>query len=101
MKYFNIQATFTQNTTIGEKEFKKASEDHLAYLNKGFDEGFILLSGPKANLEGGIIIMKGESLEAIENYIAGDPLKILDIQSYKITEFKLYDYQPMLKEWFD
>jgi uncharacterized protein YciI len=101
MKYFNIEATFTKNLSIGENEFKKASADHLAYLQKGFDEGFILLSGPKANFEGGFIIIKGQSWEEIENYIAGDPLKILDIQTYKITEFKLHDCQPMLKGWFD
>ena len=101
MKYFSIDATFTGNTSVSEDVFKKASADHLDYLQKGFDEGFILFSGPKTNKEGGTFVIKGESLQEIENYIAGDPLKIFDIQSYKITEFKLHDCQTIVKEWFD
>jgi uncharacterized protein YciI len=101
MKYFNIEGTFTGSTSTSEKEFQKAIEDHLAYLQKGFDEGFILFSGPKENEGGGFIIVKSQSLEEIENYVSNDPLKILNIQSYKITEFKLHDCQPMVKEWFD
>ena len=101
MKFFNVEATFTGNTSVSEEVFKKASADHLDYLQKGFDEGFILFSGPKTNKEGGNFVIKGESLEEIEKYIAGDPLKIYDIQSYKIIEFKLHDCQPMVREWFN
>ncbi|HEY8891706.1 MAG TPA: YciI family protein [Clostridium sp.] len=101
MKYFIVEGTFKENMSIKENELQKAIEEHLAFLQKGFDEGFILVSGPKVNVGGGIIIIKGQSLVDIENYLSKDPLKTLGIQEYKIVEFKLHDCQAMLKGWFD
>jgi uncharacterized protein YciI len=97
MKYFFVDGTFKEPISIGENELQKAIEEHLALLQKGFEEGFILVSGPKVNIGGGIIIIKGQSLVDIENYLSKDPLKILGVQEYKIVEFKLHDCQPMLK----
>lgn len=101
MKYFFVDGTFKESISIGENELQKAIEEHLALLQKGFDEGFILVSGPKVNIGGGVIIIKGQSLVDIENYLSKDPLKILGVQEYKIVEFKLHDCQPMLKGWFE
>lgn len=101
MKYFIVEGTFKEKIPLGQDELQKAIEDHLAFLQKGFDEGFILVSGPKVGVGGGIIIVKGQSLEEIENYISQDPLKISDVQEYKFLEFKLHSCQPMLNEWFE
>ena len=101
MKYFFVDGTFNEPMSIGENELQKAIEEHLALLQKGFEEGFILVSGPKVNTGGGVIIIKGQSLLDIENYFAKDPLKILGIQAYNIVEFKLHDCQAVLKGWFD
>lgn len=101
MKYFVVEGTFKESISIGENELQKAIEGHLALLQKGFEEGFILVSGPKVNVGGGIIIIKGQSLVDIENYFVKDPLKTLGVQDYRIVEFKVHDCQPMLKGWFE
>jgi uncharacterized protein YciI len=101
MKYFIVEGTFKESMSIGKNEFQKVIGEHHAFLQKGLDEGFILASGPKVNVGGGVIIIKGQSLVDIENYLSEDPLKISGIQEYKIVEFKLHDCQTMLKEWFD
>ena len=101
MKYFVVEGTFRENVPVEESEMQKAIQAHLAFLQKGFDEGFILVSGPKVDVGGGIIVIKGQSLQDVEDYFSKDPLQTSGIQEYKIVEFELYDCQAFLKEWFD
>ena len=101
MKYYVVEGTFINDIPVSENELQKAIEKHLTFLQKGFDDGTILVSGPKVDVGGGIIIIKGRSLEEVEAYLAEDPLEILGIQEYRIQEFKLHDCQPFLREWFD
>ena len=101
MKYFVVEGTFREIVPVEESEMQKAIQGHLAFLKKGFDEGFILVSGPKVDVGGGIIVIKGQSRQEIEDYFSKDPLQIAGIQDYKIVEFELYDCQAFLKEWFD
>ena len=75
MKYFMIESTFNNPLTVDESGLKKSIKDHVYYLQKGFNEGWILLSGPKASSAGGAILMKGSSLEEIEKYFSNDPMK--------------------------
>ncbi|MDZ5016937.1 hypothetical protein GNF72_17285 [Clostridium perfringens] len=51
--------------------------EHIAYSQKAIDAGVILVSGVKADMSGGISIMKAESLEAINAYLAADPLNLI------------------------
>jgi len=73
----------------------------LNHLQKGFDEGRILVSGPKIHTGGGIIFVEANSLDEVENYLSIDPLKVSNIQEYCIVEFKLHEYQPIVKGWFN
>lgn len=101
MKYFVIEGTFKSQIPLGEKELQRAIGDHLVYLQKGFDEGWILFSGPKEGVGGGIIISKANSFAEMEEYISDDPLKVLGVQDYHLVEFKKYKCQNIVKEWFD
>lgn len=105
MKFFFIEGT-PKNPAPGDQasfdqaSYDQAFQDHFKFLQQGYDAGYILFAGPKANGKGGLLIMKGESLEAVEGIIATDPLKIADIQEYRIVEFTLHNGQPMVKPWF-
>ena len=101
MKYYVVEGTFINDMPVSNDELQKAIEKHIAFLQKGFDDGTILVSGPKVGVGGGIIMMKARSLEEVKTYLSEDPLDILGIQEYRIIEFKLHDCQPFLKEWFD
>lgn len=101
MKYFSIVSTFRNPVAVDGETLKELIDEHKAYLQKGFDEGWILVSGPKSKGGGGIIFMKGESLKDAENYFSSDPLKKSGVQDYEIIEFELHDCQPMLKDWFE
>ena len=97
MKYYVLEGTFSKN--LPEKvELQKTIDAHLEYLKFGFDDGSILMSGPKAGTGGGIIVVKCND---IEKFCNDDPLVQAGIQEYRITEFKLYDCQNYLKNWFE
>ena len=99
MKYFMLEGTFKNPIPVEKAEFEKLIKEHLSFLQKGFEQGWILVSGPKANRNGGIIIVKGTSLEEIEKYFSADPFA--DVQEYHIVEFELHDCQEMVRNWFN
>lgn len=101
MKYFVIEGTSKKPSSLDKNTFDTVLQNHLDYLQKWFDSGSILLAAPKANNDGGFIIMKAVSLEEVEKFVSMDPLKKADVQEYRIVEFKLHDCQPVLKEWFN
>ena len=100
MKYFMIESTFRQPVPVSAVELQRLVEEHRRYLARGFTEGWILVSGPKAGSGGGVCLMKMSSLEEVQAYFAGDPMKVAGVQDYRIIEFKLHDCQPAVKEWF-
>lgn len=97
MKYYFLEGTFVDSPPIGE-EFQKAISDHLEYLKIGFDDGSVLLSGPKVGAGGGVIVVKCDD---IQKFCGDDPLVKAGIQQYRITEFTLHDCPDYLKQWFD
>ncbi len=47
MKYYMLEGSFAKELPE-QGVLQKAIQDHLAYLQIGFDDGSILVSGPKA-----------------------------------------------------
>ncbi|AFA49491.1 hypothetical protein Awo_c27380 [Acetobacterium woodii DSM 1030] len=97
MKYYVLEGTFVKNLP-DKSELQKAIDEHLEYLKKGFNDGSILVSGPKIETGGGIIVVKCED---INKFCSDDPLVKAGIQEYRISEFKLHDCQSYLKDWFE
>jgi len=96
-----IESVFNDPMPVDKNGLKKSINEHIDYLQKGFDEGWILVSGPKVSSNGGVILMKGSSKEEIEEYFSKDPMKIAGIQEYRIIEFKLHECQPEIIKWFE
>lgn len=100
MLYFMIEGTFYDPLPVEPDELQKLIKEHLAYLQKGFDEGWILFSGPKAYSGGGIILMKAESGKEVDDFLENDPFKQNGISEYRIVEFRFHDGQEGVKSWF-
>ncbi len=96
MKYYMLEGSFVGRLPE-QGELKKAIDAHLAYLQTGFQDGSVLVSGPKAGGGGGVIVLKSDD---IEKFCREDPLVQAGIQKYRITEFKLHRCQDSLKSWF-
>jgi uncharacterized protein YciI len=100
MLYFMIEGTFYDPLPVEPDELQKLIKEHLAYLQKGFEEGWILFSGPKAHSGGGIILMKAESRKEADNFLERDPFQKAGIQEYHMVEFRFHDGQEEVKSWF-
>jgi len=96
-KYYTLEGSFVENLPV-QGEMEKAIKAHLEYLDIGFKDGSVLVSGPKVGAGGGIIIVKCED---IEKFCNDDPLVKAGIQEYRITEFKLHKCQDFLTSWFE
>lgn len=97
MKYFIVEGTLKKQEKVDESIMK----EHMAYTQKAMDTGLILMSGLKADMSGGIFVMKSESIEKLEEYLSSEPFKVSGIQDYKVIEFSAHYFNQSPSKWFD
>ena len=100
MKYYTLEGTFVEGHPTGPA-LKAAIDAHHEYLKTYLDSGAILVSGPKAGGNGGIIIIKCDDNSDIHQFCKKDPFVKAGIQEYRITEFKKHDCQGIIQDWFE
>ena len=96
MKYFVVEGILNNSVEMGENTLK----EHIAYSQKAIDSGWMLLTGLKSDSSGGLFVMKAESLETVESYLASEPMKLAGVQEYRVLEFAVHYFQPSASEWF-
>ena len=97
MKHFIIEIIY-------KVPFEKISEivpEHRTYLNEGYENGMLLMSGPKNPKTGGILIARAKDISEIENFLDKDPFHIHDVVEYRITEFTPVKHQEFVKTWLE
>lgn len=98
MKYFVVEGTIKDPSKMNDNILK----EHMAYTQKAMDEGLILMSTLKADMSGGLFIIKSKSLETLEEYLVAEPFKVAGIQDYKAIEFSSAHYlNQSFMEWFE
>ncbi len=95
MKHFLIEITYTAPMTT----IDAILPEHRNFLQTGYDAGMLLCSGPQNPRTGGIIIARGESLEAVQNFFMNDPYQKNNAATYRFVEFSPVKHQPFLKDW--
>lgn len=95
MKYFVIEGQLKIQGPIDEN----IMNEHIAHSQKAIANGLTLMTGLKADISGGLSIMKANSIEEIEAYLAADPLKVSGVQEYIIKEFTPHFVQTQSSEW--
>lgn len=60
---------------------------HRELLSNNYATGMFLLSGRKEPREGGVILAKAKSRQALEAVLAQDPFRIHGVADYQIVEF--------------
>lgn len=96
MKYFIIESIIKNADLMDENNM----EEHKTYTQKAMDEGLILITGLKEDMSGVVFIMKSESIEKVEAYLANEPFKVYGIQDYKVIEFLPHYINQSSSEWF-
>lgn len=97
MKYFFVEGTIKQSHPITED----IMQSHIAYSKKAMDSNLILMTATKANKSGALFIMKAKSTKEIDDYLHNEPLKLNNIQDYKVIQFKPSYFNKFLDKWFD
>jgi uncharacterized protein YciI len=100
MKFFIIEGIFIEPCPVGKEALEKSIREHVAYLDKGFESGAILVTGPKAGGGGGFLLMKAESEDEVFDFFEQDPMKVLGVQNYIVSEFNIHKNHPLASGWF-
>lgn len=61
---------------------------HVAFLNRHYAAGSLLVSGRKIPRDGGILLAVGNSREQIEAMMAEDPFIARGLADFRIIEFR-------------
>jgi len=74
---------------------------HRQFLQRGYDQGRFLLSGPSVPPKGGVLIARAESIDELNDYLADEPYCKAKVMRFaKVTEFDPVQHQPILSDWF-
>jgi uncharacterized protein YciI len=97
MKHFLLEGEYL----VPFEELSELVPTHREFLQKGYDAGFFLCSGPQIPARGGFLLARAESLAKLEDLLAEEPFtKAKKMRFCRITEFNPVQHQPILKEWF-
>lgn len=95
MKHFMLELTYTASI----EQIDAALVEHRAFLQKGFDAGILLMSGPQNPRTGGIILGRSESMEEFKSFMLQDPFNVKSLATYRFVEFSPVKLQPFMQDW--
>jgi uncharacterized protein YciI len=95
MRHFIIEISYTAPLAA----IDAAVTAHRQFLQRGYDDGLLLMSGPKTPRVGGIVIARAESVERLESFFADDPYRSQGLAQYRFVEFTPVKYRDLLDEW--
>lgn len=95
MKQFIIEIIYQAEP----EEIAKVRDEHRKYLLTGYEKGLILMSGPQVPQIGGLVVMKGNSMEEIHDFFANDPYNLAGLTKYLYFEFEPVMHQEFMKNW--
>jgi uncharacterized protein YciI len=97
MKHFLLEGEYL----VPFEEFSELVPKHWEFLQKGYDAGHFLCSGPQIPPRGGFLLARAESLEKLQEILAEEPFtKAKKMRFSRVTEFSPVQHQPLLKDWF-
>lgn len=94
---FLIESRFTKPfDTFGD-----AVAEHRAHLQQGYDQGWLLLSGPKSDRSGGFILARGNDPEMLQSFFDADPYRRKGLAEYRLSPFDAVKYATCLEDWLN
>lgn len=78
------------------EKIESALKEHRSFLQKGYDSGLLLASGPRNPRDGGVIIGKFSSKQEAENFTKNDPFFKHHFAKYEIFEFSAVLHHKLL-----
>ena len=76
-------------------------EAHHAFLQRGYDRGDFLFSGPQVPPHGGFLVAKAKNREALDHLLADESFVSAGKMRFsRIVEFEPAQNAPVLNSWF-
>jgi uncharacterized protein YciI len=96
MKHFVVEATYLAPLD----QIREATARHRVFLQKGYDAGLFLCSGPQDPPVGGFLVARANSLEELKSMFDEEPFHVEKLASYTFKEFNPVKHQPWTQGWF-
>src|SRR5215472_8549042 len=97
MKHFVLEGEYL----VPFEEIAPLIPQHRAFLQKGYDAGHFLCSGPQVPARGGFLLARAASRDKLDELLAEEPFtKAKKMRFSRVIEFNPVQHQPMLKDWF-
>ncbi len=95
MKHFMVEITYLASAD----QMAETVPLHRAFLQTGYERGWLLLSGPQNPRLGGIVVGRAPSLEELQAFFSADPYQTKGLASYRFVEFDPVKRQSFLEDW--
>lgn len=95
MRHFVVEIVYIRPLD----EVLALTERHRAYLQTGYERGLLLISGPQEPRVGGILVMRGKSLDIVSDFCSQDPYAVGGVATHRIIEFTPKSHIPILTDW--
>ncbi len=96
MKHFVVEATYCAPI----ETVRAAYARHRVWLQKGYDLGLFLCSGPKEPPTGGYLVARAASVETLKTMFQQEPYTQGGLATCTFTEFQSVKRQPWTEAWF-
>lgn len=95
MKHFIIEITYQGS----QERLNEVRPEHRAFLQTGYEQGWLLCSGPQTPPLGGMVVARAPSLQAIQQFFETDPYHVHGVASHRFIEFTPVLHDPLLAPW--
>ena len=95
MRHFVVEIIYTAPI----EKIEELTPIHREFLQTGYKNGILLVSGPKVPRTGGIVIARGNSMEEVSEFFKNDPYALNNAAEYQFIEFNAKSHQAFLKDW--
>jgi uncharacterized protein YciI len=95
MKHFIVEITYTASP----EQVAGVLAAHRAFLQSGYERGWLLLSGPMNPKTGGVVVARAPSLTELQAYFNTDPYHLAGVAGHRFIEFEPVKHQPWLESW--
>ncbi len=96
MKHFIVEATYIAPL----ERIREATARHRAFLQRGYEAGLFLCSGPRDPPVGGFLVARAPSLAELEAMFEQEPFHAERLATYPFREFHPVKRQAWAEEWF-
>lgn len=97
MKHFIVEVIYR----VPFEKFGDAVAEHRRYLERGYEKGMILFSGPQVPRLGSMLVARAESAQELADFFENDPYLTRGLAEFRFIQFDPTRYQPSLAGWFE